>query len=59
MRLEALENLGFGVTHGGELGLTQPFGFQDLRANQGEGVHDMPPLRQPRSLLPRLASQLG
>ena len=31
----SLEDLGFGVAHGGELGLAQPFGFEDLLANQG------------------------
>jgi len=32
---EFLEDLGFGVAHAGELGLAQPFGFEDLLANQG------------------------
>ena len=30
-----LEDLCFWVAHGGELGLAQPFGFEDLLANQG------------------------
>ena len=37
----------------------QALGLQDAFANQGEVVHNVPPHRQPRSLLPRHASPEG
>ena len=53
------EDLGFGVANTSELGLLQPLGLEDLLADQDEGMHDAPPRRQPRSLLPGLASLKG
>jgi hypothetical protein len=37
--LPGSEDLGAGVAHGGELSLVQALGLQDLRADEGEGVH--------------------
>ena len=47
------------VGHSGELGLMQAPGLEDLLADEGEVVHNVPPQRQPRSLLPRHASPEG
>ena len=37
----------------------QALSFEDPFTDQGEVVHNVPPLRQPRSLLPRHASHRG
>jgi hypothetical protein len=37
----------------------QALGLQDPIADQDEVVHNVPPQRQPRSLLPRHASRVG
>lgn len=46
------------VADAGELGLMQALGLQDPLADQDEVVHNVPPQRQPRSLLPRHASHV-
>ena len=53
------EHLSVGVAQAGELGLMQALGLQDSLADEGEVVHNVPPSRQPRSLLPRHASPEG
>ena len=53
------DDRGAAVADAGELGLMQALGLQDPLADQDEVVHNVPPQRQPRSLLPRHASRVG
>jgi len=53
------EHLRVGVAQARELGLMQALGLQDALTDEGEVVHNVPPQRQPRSLLPRHASPEG
>ena len=52
------DDRGAAVADTGELGLMQALGLQDPLADQDEVVHNVPPQRQPRSLLPRHASHV-